>query len=630
VTSAGDPSVREDTVYALVVDSTDYPEHDFVYLLDDGIVRVEADGRASETYRQIVQILTQRGAEVWGEQTYAYNPDRERFAMNWIRVLRPDGTVISDSPRHEQETSTMVSEDYPVYTAQRIKRISLGGVAPGTLVDYSYTRETLAPPLPGDFTTGWLVTTGSPVRRSRLVLDAPAGLDLRIDEDNVAPATPRDVPGGRRVWVWAAADVPALEGEPFAGTPDTVTGYVTISGAVSWNAIAAWYTELSRDRYSMGTAADALGEIMRPAATREDSLRAAYRWITQDLRYVSLALGLGSYQPRTPDEIVATKFGDCKDKATLFLALARSMGLPAHPVLVSLDGGVDSLRPSISQFDHMIAAVETAQGRRFLDLTSEILPFDDLPPYLQGEVGLLIRPDGTGEIVAFPEDPPESNQRRAVLSGELDSLGTFRGWWTVTATGLEAFPLREMTASSAKLSAERRRQFAMGMARAIFQGADADSLEVTDGRDLTAATRVAVRFTARRATRQVGERHVFNLPIPSYTSEDLVAKLQQEKPRRFPIDAAQVNGPSVHRWSLDVTLPLGWVAELPPNVAEQGLFGSYRAEYSQEGRTLRILRQMIGRRGVEPPGSLPELVRWLEAISRDDVTFVVLNPTGGR
>ena len=44
VTPAGDPSVKSDTIYSLAVKPADYADQPYVYLLDDGIVKLEADG----------------------------------------------------------------------------------------------------------------------------------------------------------------------------------------------------------------------------------------------------------------------------------------------------------------------------------------------------------------------------------------------------------------------------------------------------------------------------------------------------------------------------------------------------------------------------------------------------------
>ncbi|MGH7622682.1 MAG: DUF3857 domain-containing protein, partial [Gemmatimonadaceae bacterium] len=158
VTPAGDPSVKSDTIYKLAVNPADYTDQPYVYLLDDGIVKYEADGSGTRTYRQVIQILTPEAAENWGEQSFGYSPDREKLTLNWARVLKPDGTVISAKPVHEQESMAPVAMQAPVYSDQMIHRISLGGVAPGTLVDYSYTVVTHKPVIPGDFFTSWSVT----------------------------------------------------------------------------------------------------------------------------------------------------------------------------------------------------------------------------------------------------------------------------------------------------------------------------------------------------------------------------------------------------------------------------------------------------------------------------------------
>src|SRR5262245_60380317 len=95
ITPAGDPSVRTDTIYKLAVDPADHTDDDYIYLLDDGVVRFEADGRGSRTYRQVIQVLTQDGAEAWGEQSFSYSSGSERLTINWIRVLKPTGEIIS-------------------------------------------------------------------------------------------------------------------------------------------------------------------------------------------------------------------------------------------------------------------------------------------------------------------------------------------------------------------------------------------------------------------------------------------------------------------------------------------------------------------------------------------------------
>ncbi|MFI5243108.1 MAG: DUF3857 domain-containing transglutaminase family protein, partial [Gemmatimonadales bacterium] len=410
VTPAGDPSVKSDTIYKLAVKPADYADQPYVYLLDDGIVTYEADGTGTRTYRQVIQILTPEAAERWGEQSFGYSTDREKLTLNWARVLKPDGTVISEKPVHEQESMAPVAMEAPVYSDEMIHRISLGGVAPGTIVDYSYTVRTLKPVIPGDFFSSWSVTTGRLTRRSRLIVDLPASLKPRIEEHHITFARKEDVVKGRRIYTWARADIPKLDIEPLA--PDSSYGEsLAISSPITWGDIARWYAGLSKDRYTLTPAIDsALSRTLTGAKTFDDSLRAVHRWVAQDFRYVSLSLGIAGFQPHYPQEVFKNSYGDCKDKATLFVALARRMGVSAYPVLLSSTGGVDTTMPSGHQFDHMIAAVDRDGKRTYVDLTADIVPFGSLPPAEQGEFGLLVHPDGTSEQITFPSEPASGNK----------------------------------------------------------------------------------------------------------------------------------------------------------------------------------------------------------------------------
>src|SRR6266571_5043454 len=470
ITPAGDPTVRNDTIYRLAVNPADHPDDDYIYLLDDGVVRLEADGRGSRTYRQVVQILTREAAETWGEQSFSYVSGRERLTLNWVRVVKPTGEVISARPTHEQESIAPVAQEAPVFSDVKLRRVSSGGIVPGTLLDYSYTVETLKPVMPGDFQRAWRVTTGRLTRRSRYVLDVPANLAVRVKEVNLT--FPRTVVEGRgrRVYTWATADVPKIEREPFAADSNGIDQYIDIAAPVQWSDVARWYGGLSRDRYVMTPGLDsALGAVVTGARTLDDSLRALHRWVAQDFRYVSLSLGIGGFQPRLPAAVLATRYGDCKDKATLFIALARRLGLRAYPVLLSSSGGIARDRPSALAFDHMIAAVERPGGYLYLDLTSELTPFGSLPPAEQGEFGLMVHPVGSGEEVTFPADSAATNRDVAVLTGDLSPRGVFHGRYVHVAAGDQQYGMRQTFATP--FGTTERERITRAAVNMLFPGA---------------------------------------------------------------------------------------------------------------------------------------------------------------
>ncbi len=628
ITSAGDPSVRNDTIYRLAVDSADHPHEASVMLLDDGVVRYEADGTGAKTYRQVVQILTAGAVDDYAEQRFAYAPEHQRLTVNWIRVVRPDGTVVSEAPTQVQDADVPASLAAPVYTNTKVRRVSLSGVAPGTIVDWSYTIEELKPFLAGDFSASWSVHTGRLVRRSRYVLDLPATMKPNLREENLTFARQGRVVRGRRVLLWATQDVPVVRGEEFMADSNGVFTSIHVTGPVSWETIGRWYGGLARDRYTVDrTVRAAVTPLLGDARTGEDTLRALQRWVAQDIRYVSIALGLGGYQPRAPAEVVATGYGDCKDKATLFIALAKSLGYKAHPVLVNSRARVPRDLPSIGQFNHAIAAVERPTGRVYLDLTADLVPYGELPTSLQGQFALVVHPDGKSEQVTLPEAAPGDNLLETRIAGTLGADGYVTASLEERGRGSRQYSLRQLFL--APIDSSRRADVARSLATRIYPGADADSLQIFDGRDLAADARVAIRIVRGLAARPAGTGRTMILGLPFGSMQrmgDIATALEAKGPRRFPIDAAAVVGPIASAMELTLILPDGWRAALPRSVSVTGKWGSYSATYAQEGNRLRFTRRLEGARGVFGPDALPDLVAWFRSIAADDVPYLLLEP----
>ncbi len=627
ITPAGDPSVRSDTIYSLAVKPEDHPEDPYVYLLDDGVVKLEADGRVTRTYRQVIQVLTREGAERWGEMSFSYAPERERMTVNWVRVLSTDGHVIADSASHQQESRVPVAEEAPVYTDRMERRMTLGGVAPGSIVDYSVTTEVLQPLVPGDYYGSWSVKNGRLTRRSRYIVDVPANLHLDLKETNVHGSRP-EVRDGRRIMTWAAADVPKLESEPFAIAPDTVEETIEFSLPRHWSDIGRFYDSLAADRYAIDTTLGArIADVVKDARTREDTLRALHRWVAQDFRYVSLSLGRGGYQPRTPASVIETRYGDCKDKATLFVAAARHLGFHAWPVLLSASGSADSTMPSVEQFDHAIAAVEWPGHvpYLYLDLTSELTPFGELPPDEQNGFALVVKDRSHIEQVLLPRAAIGENRTEMRVDGVLNTDGTFNGHFTRHDWGSRQYQLRE--AFSETPSSEARAQFIRSLAGAIFEDASGDSLVTFDGRDLRAPVQISLAVHGGRAVRSQGGIDMLTLPLQNFGNSQGATDLAARPARKWPIDRAAVTPPSIFDDQFTLLLPEGWHARLPHDVKVESSFGSYEATYRQDGRNLQVRRVLTGARGTEPPDHIADVVAFIRAVSQDDTRQLVLDHT---
>ena len=624
ITRLGDPSVKPDTIYKLAVKPQDHPEEGSVFLLDDGVIKVEADGRSTETFRQIVQILKPEAKDNWQEHRFSYQPGHQRLRVNWIRVLSLDGKVISSKPAQMQESDVPAAMGNPVYGNSRVIRASLSGVEVGTIVDYSYTRSEIKPYRTGDWYTTWGVSTGSTVRRSRLLVDAPATMALTLRERNLNFARVDKVAGARKTYLWATSNIERVRGEPYATDSNDIWMSVAASARSTWRDVGAWYAALAKERYTMTPAVAAkVRELVAGARTRDDTIRAVHRWVAQDIRYISLDFGIGGYQPRSVNDVLTTGFGDCKDKATIFVSAMTMLGITTYPVLLSADGGVLRGLPSKNQFDHAIAAVKTPTGYVFTDLTAELIPYGQIPGSYQGEFGLVVKPDGDVEEITFPENEIAANYSHDEADGTIDADGTLTMRMRVTVGGTQTSGLRSVFMNKYDSTAKVR--FARGFAGRMVPGASGDSLVLFDGKDFAAKPEIRIRITKPRVLTRSGDTELLTLPFgPPESMANTASQVEGMPARRFPIDASRVVGRSNGITDLRITLPEGWKVRLPASVTAESPFGTYKAVYQQEGRLFSLHREMVGKVGRYPASRIGEVIAWLRAVSADDAKFVVI------
>ncbi|MDQ6717621.1 MAG: DUF3857 and transglutaminase domain-containing protein [Gemmatimonadota bacterium] len=618
-------SVVHDSIYALAVNPADYPKNDFVWLLDEGVYRIEPDGRWVRAIRQVIQILKPQGAYPYREQALSYNPEHQKLTVNWMRVVGPNGGVISAAPEQVQESDIPAAMGVPTYTSTKVRRMSLTGLDSGTVLDFSITTEEMKPPMPGDFFHSWRVTPGTPVRRSRLVVDVPVGFVPRIEEKNLNFKRTQQTIGGRTLYTWATDAVPLLKPELFA--PDTGLKAMTVSVSPprGWRAIGDWYAPIVAGRYTLGpTAADKIKSITSGAKSLRDSIAAIHKWVSTDVRYVAITLAQGGYVPRDAETVARTGFGDCKDKTMLFLAALKSIGVTGFPVLLNATAKVNEATPTLAAFNHMIAAVETENGFRYSDLTVSDVSFGELPPLENGKFGLLLR-DGTGKEIHLPGEtltPAAAFRRDDIrIAGTLTADGYFNGTIEQRISGANSVFLKMAAGKAA--DSMMRAGFIRSIAGSLFEGADGDSLSVTTPPDTAGGVIVRVRVRNARAATEVSSLELLANPIRPYVvPARMIADLEKAPPRTMPIDLSRI-APASPRSSIAViALPDGWHALLPKNSSYSGLLGDFSISFAQVGSELRITRTISGARGTVGAERIGDVIAALRQLTTDNARTI--------
>ncbi len=196
-----------------------------------------------------------------------------------------------------------------------------------------------------------------------------------------------------------ARNLPAYPSDPQVSYFDEVPAIILAEKA-SWTDLSLQALRLVDGAAETASGLEAaLADLLDGAEGDAERLDRIHQFVAQKIRYLGLEHGQGGVVPRPAAVTLERRFGDCKDKTTLFVALARRAGLDAFPVLTSFKRfNPDKLiLPALSYFDHMVACAIVADGsERCVDLTDPYSSYQSLSAPLRGAVRLDLRPGVTG------------------------------------------------------------------------------------------------------------------------------------------------------------------------------------------------------------------------------------------
>jgi hypothetical protein len=145
---------------------------------------------------------------------------------------------------------------------------------------------------------------------------------------------------------------------------------VEYSSFADWQGISRRFAPLFARASDLKAGSPLKAEAARIMAAKAQPLEraaAALKLVQQDVRYIYVGLNGGNLSPATAEETWQRRYGDCKAKTVLLLALLHEMGIEAQAVLVNNGGnddGLDERLPSPRMFDHVLVRA-TLEGKAY-------------------------------------------------------------------------------------------------------------------------------------------------------------------------------------------------------------------------------------------------------------------------
>ena len=414
-----------------------------------------------------------------------YVPGQSTVDVLRAQVLRRDGSTVRAV---ETGVDRITEADLGLYYDLEERWLDFRDLEPGDVLLIETLQRDIAPdPFRLIYGEVFLIGDDRPVERYELEVALRPGAPLHAGSSRHGlPALRRERrPDGGETLLATARDLPAARLEDDGPGPSELVPTLHVSSFAGWREVTSWWAGLLRQSLPPEAAAPlrALAtRLTRDARDREHAIALLHRFVADEIRYVGLEFGVHSLRPYPALDVLARRFGDCKDKATLLVGLLEAIGVRAEVTLVrtrhagGLDAGVleRGEGASVALFDHAIVALPEA--KRWLDPTARHHAPYELPDGDRGALALRVpreASDAPVRVQTLPWPRPEDNVREEHLHLEVSPDGSADLAWTVRFEGVAAAPVRERLAAEAT-----REERIVQDASARFPGLEPDAIEV--------------------------------------------------------------------------------------------------------------------------------------------------------
>lgn len=514
--------------------------------------QTKVDANEVERYAHVVRVLNQvAGLENGAQIEVEFDPSYQTLAFHELAVVRGGRRIDKLDPKRVKFLQRETQLERRMYDGRVTASIVLDDVRVGDRVEWAYTVRGDNPVFKHKFADiTWSVASLGPAVLFQYRLIAPAQRAIRVragGPDFVQ--TERTVNGQREVLV-RRASAPQPQGDQYVPSSVYLDDVVQASEFADWQDVARWADQLFAVAQAPSAAVGAQArEIARHAKTPEERVQYALDFVQREIRYFGTEIGANTHQPANPETVLAQRFGDCKDKTVLLVALLKALDVPAEPTLVSTYMRNETNRQLESPlgFNHVIARVTLGDRVYWLDGTRShqtgALAGRDSTGL---ELGLIARADQTG-LTPMPSALNELrvvaqstvNFKRYVEDPTLDTSLTYYGEYAeYMRNALATNPIEEV-----------EKDFVGDFARAYNNNvAQIGGLQVQE-LDNQNAVKLSMRFRLPDFLRFEKKLLTFDLPMMTLMQG---LRVPNQAPRTLPL---RIYNQGIYRETIDVAFP---------------------------------------------------------------------------
>lgn len=367
ITVISEPNWKENINYNLIEINTDDVSSGMYTLLFDTQINVPKQ----IIYNRIAMKITDNvGIQEASTINVSYDPSYQKLKFHKIDIIRNGKTINKLDVSNFQEMRRELNAETYLYDGSLSAVMNISDVRTDDIIDYSYSIIGFNPIHKNVFSTNLYLNDFDTVGTINTVIISKNELNYKAFNTAIKP-TITNINNTYR-YKWQVKETTKVDYED--GTPmwKLIYDSVFISEFSSWKEVVDWGVDV----YKINSPIDVelrqkINEINTNHKTKGDKIKATLEFVQNEVRYLGLESGIGSYKPFSPNQVFKQRFGDCKDKSLLMTTMLQEMKIEAYPMLVNttLKQTIKELLPSPKFFDHCVVKVLNNKSEYYYDPT---------------------------------------------------------------------------------------------------------------------------------------------------------------------------------------------------------------------------------------------------------------------
>lgn len=600
-----------------------YPQAGALILLADESIELTTEDTQISQAHYLVKILNERGKENFSEAQIEYDSTDEKVELVYARTIKPDGTVIDVGTRHIRDVSKYLN--FPLYSNAKIFIISFPEISEGAVIDYEFKIFKNKLENKKDFVTAYTVQAQEPVIKADFSLTIPRGravnfkyLNEKYNSFNAELKPSLSEKLDKKIYSWKFKDIPQIVPESNMPPVAEINPTILISTFKTWQEIYDWWWALSKDKLKSDKDIKVkVLELIKGKKSDEEKAKAIYNFCTQKIRYVAVEYGQAGYEPHQAADIFRNKYGDCKDQAVLLVCMLSEAGINSSLVLIPTkeNYNLNEDFPSI-MFNHAIAAVHLQGETIFMDPTSEVCTFKDLPASDQGRGVILFNAKGfklektlfspaehnlisSSTLMDIKADESIIAERKIFVSGIYEQGQRY--WLLYTQPDL----IRETIQ-------EKIQEISIGAKLINYEAKGADNLN----------DKITFNYKFSGPEYFIESGNLRIMPQLAQFDNSIVAK---EK-RNYPLDLGLLD---MKKTVFEIDLPAGFIVKyLPESIQEDSPWLSYNVSYANNRQSIKFNQEIKFKRNIIFQEEYDDFRKFCSSLSKKIKQRVILENHG--